>query len=124
MNRDAAIRYGCSAAIIAIPIVLFLALCTGGEPAPDLPIDARFTGTQVQVTNEGATDWTDCRMTLNDEWTRTASRIGAGATVTAGIATFTRGDGQRFNPFTHEVRSLGVSCDVAGQFASYYGALR
>jgi hypothetical protein len=83
--------------------------------ADALNVRARLHGGHVHITNRSDEGWTDCRMDINpglvrSGWRQTVSRIGAGETVSGSLLAFRRSDGRRFDPATHDVQRLRVTC--------------
>lgn len=96
---------------------------TNSAPRRDLSADIRTTGTQLVITNRDSFDWQNCIIQVNGRW-ETRGSIAAGARAETGLATFTRSDGERFNPFTHKVESANIRCDTQHGRLSFYGAFR
>ena len=82
-----------------------------------------FTGTQFIITNKNDYDWTNVKMEINSGIIRSgyvlrANRIAAGRTYTVGASQFAKSDGERFNPFSHKLMNVTITCDDWG---FYYG---
>jgi len=89
---------------------------------PDLDATVVFTGTQFVISNHNNYDWTNVKLEINSGiirggYTLRAGRISAGQTYTVGAAQFSKSDGTRFNPFTHKVKNITITCD---DFGFYY----
>jgi len=132
--------YGCFGCLGFVVIIVFIAMVGGGSgggsggggsapPASqmrDLNAVARVTGTQLHLTNRDSYPWRNCKIELNSGVIRggfstSTTRIDAGETVTAGLMTFTKSGGERFNPMTHAVENVYVHCSVEGGSGSYMG---
>jgi uncharacterized membrane protein YvbJ len=68
-------------------------------------------GVQLEIDNHESFDWTNVRLTLNQSYTLTTSRMDAKSTYTVGLGQFTKKDGTRFNPFTVKPLKLKIACD-------------
>ncbi len=75
---------------------------------------------KVGVENQNDFDWNDCRITLNDDYHYEMDLpIQAGGTYDWGYAAFTKDNGEKFNPSTHEAKRIFVYCkDPNGDFIS------
>ena len=118
-------------AVLLCPALCLLSLvgCGGGEPAsstaaPERPLSVElnafvdFQEGQIVVKNRDGFDWVNVRMEINPGivrggWKCEAARIPAGSTYRAGAMTFTKGQGERFNPFTHQVEKFAIHCDTS-----------
>jgi len=88
----------------------------------DLDATVVFTGTQFVISNNNDFDWTNVKLEINSGlirggYTLRAGRMSAGQTYTVGAAQFSKADGERFNPFTHKVKNITITCD---DFGFYY----
>lgn len=88
------------------------------ETPKDLEGNVNFDGSQVHITNEENEAWTKCWFTLNGDYhfptdapSSFIEDIQAGGTYTISIGEFTKGDGERFNPFSYKAKDFAASCD-------------
>jgi len=89
---------------------------------PDLNATVVFTGSQFVISNHNNFDWTNVKLEINSGiirggYTLRVGRMSAGQTYTVGAAQFSKSDGERFNPFTHKVKNITITCD---DFGFYY----
>jgi hypothetical protein len=90
------------------------------KPArPDLDARVVFTGTQFVIGNNNDFDWTNVKIEINSGLIRGgyvlhASCIKANSVYTVGAAQFAKSDGERFNPFSHKVLNVTITCDDGG----------
>lgn len=88
---------------------------TTGEYA-DLEAVVRRSPTQLSVTNDSEQSWRGCEIEINPGiirggWKTGPVDIGPGETVAGGLMTFTKADGERFQPSRYEVESVTVVCE-------------
>ena len=86
---------------------------------PDLDSTVLFTGTEFVISNNNDFDWTNVKLEINSGlirggYTSREGGMSAGQTYTVGAAQFSKADGERFNPFTHKVKSMIITCDDGG----------
>lgn len=79
-----------------------------------LDASVSFSGTQFTITNNDSYDWTNVKMEVNGGLVRggyvlKTNVIRAGQTYTVGAMQFAKGDGERFNPFTHKVQQFHIN---------------
>jgi hypothetical protein len=90
------------------------------KPArPDLDASVVFTGTQFVIGNNNNFDWTNVKIEINSGLIRggyilRTNRIEANSVYTVGAAQFAKTDGERFNPFSHKVMNVTITCDDGG----------
>lgn len=70
---------------------------------------------QIVVRNRDSFDWVDVKIALNPGvlrggWSLPVARIPSGSEWRGGLMAFTKGGGQRFDPFTHAVEHVSISC--------------
>jgi hypothetical protein len=120
--RNSAMGHISRGALIA---VLALAGCNTEPPAPrerpTLNAAAQKSATQITVTNEDTVAWSACRVEINSRWTAQMGDLAPGERATAGLMTFTRSGGERFNPSTHAVENLTVRCTTPAGALSWFG---
>lgn len=91
------------------------------QPEPAVPAyapmraDVAMNQLIVRVTNANDYPWRDCEVRinpglLNNGWTQSVAAIAPGETIESGLMAFTRSGGERFNPATHAVETIAVSC--------------
>lgn len=95
---------------------------TSKPKRPDLDTTVVFTGTQFVISNHNNFDWTNVKLEINSGIIRgghtlRVGRMSAGQKYTVGAAQFSKSDGERFNPFTHKVKNITITCD---DFGFYY----
>lgn len=125
---------GCAHMIFGGIVLLFIALVlsegfsgsddwtgTAGSGPPRLSALVRFSPTQVSIRNDDAQTWTNCSMELNGQWERNNETIGSTESVMWQLSSFTRSNGERFNPLTHSVQRLDIHCTVGGERRHWNG---
>ena len=116
--RQKAIAVGC--AIVALLSILALgAVCvdTDTEPSKLSALVFPLEGAQLEIQNLDDFDWTDVTLILNSKYRTTTSIMEAKTTYIVGLATFTKSDGTRFNPWTQTVLNILIESNEG----SYYG---
>ena len=97
------------------------------SPIPDLGAKVEFDGTQIELTNLDAFDWSNCILEINPhaftsgfKYRMTAIQLHS--TIRIGALQFANGDGVRFNPFQYKPTSVSVRCDTPAGRRDFYGS--
>ena len=117
--RQKAIAVGC-AIVALLAIVALVGACganTDNEPPKLSALVFPLEGAQLEIQNLDDFDWTDVTLILNSDYRTTTSIMEANTTYTVGLATFTKSDGTRFNPWTQTVLNILIRSNEG----SYYG---
>jgi hypothetical protein len=89
------------------------------EPTHDLPslsVKANMNGELISIKNTDGFAWQDCVAIINPplfSFSKFRLKFGdlkAGHSTMVAASDFTKSDGERFNPITHEVQSLFITC--------------
>ncbi len=84
-----------------------------------LHASGKLSSEQLVLTNDDDFAWLDVRLHLNYRFFRSnyikhLPRLGPGETISIGLREFLKGDGARFNPYTHEVREVFIMAKTPG----------
>lgn len=127
------IRLGCAVIVVLIVIGILIDSLTLGDNTEessssliDLKASVIFDGAQFIISNNDNFDWTNIKFEINSGlltggYILRASQMGAGETYTVGALQFAKGDGERFNPFTHKVQKNSIWCDTTKGNGFWYG---
>jgi len=89
------------------------------EPSPEPPslsVKANINGELISIKNADRFAWQDCVAKINPpvfSFSSFSLKLGdlkAGNSIMVAASDFTQSDGERFNPVTHEVQSLYITC--------------
>jgi hypothetical protein len=95
----------------AASYVAALSLSSCAPSAPELDLSVRQSGNQLVVINNESAGVAECLVQLNRaEFEEQNVSLPPGEAVQLPLDGFTRGDGRRFNPLTHEVEDILVHC--------------
>ncbi len=71
------------------------------------------------ITNNEAVAWDNCKVEINDEYTNQINNsLRPNVPLNIPFGLFTESDGARFNPITHAVNDIYISCKVEGNARS------
>ncbi len=92
------------------------------KAAPDivrLHASGKISSSQFLLTNDDDFAWHDVTLHLNYGFLRSnfvkhIHRLSPGETITIGLREFMKGSGERFNPYTHEVREVFIMAQTPG----------
>ena len=84
-----------------------------------LHASGKLSSDQLVLTNDDDFAWLDVRLHLNynvfrSNYIKHLPRLGPGETIGIGLREFLKGDGARFNPYTHEVREVFIMAKTPG----------
>ena len=94
--------------LMTISVLALISNC--GEDVPNLNAVVKCDGKQFTITNKDDYDWNDCKVEVNSGYSMRGKKFSAGETYTVGLMQFVDKNGKRFNPFTHKVESIYLSC--------------
>jgi hypothetical protein len=94
------------------------------KEAPNLNASARYSGTQIIITNSDSFNWDNLKIELNSGlldsgYYYEGGTIKAGSTATIGLLNFAKSSGERLNPLLIKVRTAYISADTPSGRASY-----
>jgi len=107
--------------IVAVCILIYK-MCSG-PTTPQVELNGKITktATQLIVSNNDTSDWTDIEVTINDDWSCKVPIIRHGEVFQIGFLNFTKSDGQKFNPFEYSVKNVTLSGHKNGEIAVIVG---
>lgn len=138
-KKKSGMAVGCAVVAVIVMIIVIAVMFggggSGGTSEPDdngIELNAviKYTGTQFEIKNTDTFAWLDVKLEINSVGLRSGyilrtDRMSAGETYTVGAATFTKKDGERFNPFTHAVTNFSIfGKRPDGKYGSYYGTYK
>lgn len=92
----------------------------------DLLAGVRIANGQVELTNQGSTAWTNCRLSINEgivsggyELTRTA--VAPRTSLAIPVRDFAKSSGDRFDLVTLKPKTFSIFCDTPNGRASFVG---
>jgi hypothetical protein len=105
--------------LIFIPVILTSCLCSEGDTTKDLNATIRFTGTQIEITNNDDFTWFETDITINGKYRLKGNTLFAGETYTVGIMQFADRDGNRFTPMM-KPQEVSIWCELADGTNGFY----
>lgn len=97
-------------AILTLPwLIGYIAQQTSGTTTNDKSLNLKVvTGVStVEISNNEQTPLGGCKITINDQY---SGRVAIEEKMSEyNLATFTKNDGERFNPFTHKVKTIVIN---------------
>jgi len=131
-------KMGIGCLVIVILIVVGVITCSlipgdkteeSSSSTIDLKASVKFDGAQFIITNNDNFNWTNIKFEINSGllsggYILRASQMGAGETYTVGALQFAKGDGEKFNPFTHKVQHISIFCDTPKGGGFWFGEFK
>ena len=87
-----------------------------------------FDGKQFIIQNKDIYDWSNVKIDINPKLLSSGYSynvpfaMAAGQIYTVGAMQFTKSDGERFNPFTHKPKKVGISGTIQGKRGMFFAA--
>ena len=112
--KQASNKAGCLGVIILILLLVggffLLRSCMSGENKPnDITLKAEVSreGLQIKIVNKDDFVWENPEITINDDYTYKTEFLAKGESH-IGLVRFTKKDGEKFNPETHQVKKIMI----------------
>lgn len=91
--------------------IIVFALCAAScSSAPDLNISAKTEDGFVYVRNNESTAQSNCRAQINGDYFLQHQDLPASGVLQMPSSSFINSDSERFNPITHKITSVSLSC--------------